>query len=60
MKVLHGLCQGGPKNGQSLASMQGVPGANGRVTHPDDPNGFYVHRNGGWVWITTKGKAPTK
>lgn len=62
MKVLSGLCTGGPKDRQMLASMQGVPGTNGRVTHASDPNGFYRHQpaqNGDpakWIWIATNRK----
>jgi hypothetical protein len=55
MNVLSGICQGGPKHGQTLATMAGR-----KVTHPDDPKGFYVHRPpagptpASWQWIANK------
>lgn len=53
-QVRHGLCVGGPKDRQTLATQQP-----GRVTHPDDPNGFYVYKSAigttpsQWLWIKT-------
>ena len=52
--VRHGLCIGGPKDRQSLATMQ--PGI---VHHPDDASGFYVFKQGKgevpkWLWISQK------
>jgi len=55
VNVLSGLCVGGPRNGQSLATMQGR-----KVGHPDDPGGFYVHKPAAgvevakWIWIKNK------
>lgn len=55
MNVLSGLCQGGPKDRQSLATMSGR-----RVEAPGDASGFYVHKPASgtmpsqWVWITKK------
>ena len=65
MKVLSGVCKGGPRDGQSLASMQGVANLkNGgaRVGHPDDPNGFYVHRSHAneWQWVAVQKKDEAK
>lgn len=37
--VRHGLCIGGPRDKQTLATMQP-----GRVGHPGDAGGFYVYR----------------
>lgn len=59
MKVLSGKCVGGPRDGQSLASMQGVANlknSGARVTHPDDPSGFYVHKPyaNEWHWVLKK------
>jgi hypothetical protein len=59
VKVLSGMCINGPKHGQMLASMQGVPDRplGSRVTHPDDDSGFYVHRiatgtnPAAWIWV---------
>jgi hypothetical protein len=51
-QVRHGICIGGPKAGQTLATMQ--PGA---VHHPGDAGGFYVFKNAlgpdvaKWLWI---------
>ena len=58
MNVLSGLCVGGPKNGQSLATMHGR-----RVTHPDDLNGAYFHKPAAgveparWIWVANKESA---
>ncbi len=55
--VRHGLCVGGPKAGQTLATM--TPG---KVSHPDDPGGFYIFKSAQgptpakWLWIETKEK----
>ncbi len=54
-QVRHGICQGGPRDGQTLATMQ--PGT---VKHPDDASGFYVFRAAigptpaTWQWIVPK------
>lgn len=59
LSALSGICVGGPKDRQSLATMSGR-----RVEHPDDPSGFYVWKAASgvepskWVWITKK--EPTK
>lgn len=53
--VRNGICVGGPRAGQTLATMQP-----GKVGHPDNPNGFYVFRAAvgpqaaRWFWIDTK------
>ncbi len=55
--VRHGLCIGGPRGGQTLATM--TPG---KVLHPDDSGGFYVFKSAQgpapakWLWIETKEK----
>lgn len=55
--VRHGICQGGPKNGQTLATT-----SPGNVRHADDPNGFYVFKPASgttpaiWKWISTARK----
>lgn len=60
MNVLSGICQGGPKHGQSLATMQGR-----RATHPDDKSGAYYHKPASgveparWIWVADK-KESTK
>ncbi len=57
MNVLSGICRGGPKDGQSLATTSGR-----RVTHPGDPNGFYIHQPASgttpaqWQWVATNRK----
>jgi hypothetical protein len=57
MNVLSGLCRGGPKDGQSLATMQGR-----RVTDPRDASGLYVWKAAAgttpstWQWIKTAKK----
>lgn len=56
-QVRHGLCVGGPKAGQTLATLD--PGV---VHHPDDPGGYYVFRAARgaqpstWLWIVKKEK----
>lgn len=56
-QVRHGLCIGGPKDKQTLATLQP-----GRVGHPGDAGGFYVYKNAvgptpaKWLWIATKEK----
>lgn len=55
--VRHGLCIGGPRNNQTLATM--TPGP---VPHPDDPSGFYIFKSAvgptpaQFLWITKKEK----
>jgi len=55
MEVLSGVCKGGPKNGQSLATMHGR-----KVSHPDDLSGDYYHRPAQgttpsqWIWVKNK------
>lgn len=50
--VRHGLCVGGPRQGQTLATMD--PGV---VHHPDDTGGYYVWKSAvgptpaRWLWI---------
>ena len=57
--VLSGICVGGPKHGQSLATLTGR-----RVTHPDDTTGAYFHKPASGVtpasWIWVKNKEQTK
>lgn len=59
MNVLSGICVGGPKDGQSLATMM-ISGR--RVTHPDDPSGAYYHKPAAgvdparWLWVKNKEK----
>lgn len=56
-QVRHGLCVGGPKDRQTLATM--TPGV---VRHPADPSGYYVFRAAQgpipakWLWIEQKEK----
>lgn len=58
MNVLSGICIGGPKNGQTLATMQGR-----RVPHPGDPNGAYFFKPAAgadparWIWVANKEKS---
>lgn len=53
--VRHGVCTGGPRSGQTLATQQ--PGV---VSHQGDDSGFYVYKSAvgpdpaRWLWITTK------
>lgn len=53
--VRHGLCTGGPRAGQTLATQN--PGV---VHHADDPGGYYVFREARgltpsqWLWIVKK------
>ncbi len=53
--VRHGLCVGGPRAGQTLATM--TPG---KVSHPDNLNGFYIFKASvgpqpaRWFWIDQK------
>lgn len=53
--VRHGLCVGGPKDRQTLATMQ--PGV---VRHPSDAGGYYVFKTAigptpaKWLWIKSK------
>lgn len=60
MNVLSGICVGGPRSGQTLATMHGR-----RATHPDDKTGAYYHRPAAgttpsqWVWVADK-KESTK
>lgn len=60
MNVRSGLCQGGPRDGQSLATMKDGP-----VRHPADPNGFYVYVKAVgptpalWRWVKTNTKVRT-
>lgn len=61
MNIRSGLCVGGPRDGQSLATM-----APGTVRHPADPNGFYVHQTAAgttpaqWLWVKTNVKKDAK
>lgn len=54
-QVRHGICIGGPKDRQTLATMQ--PGT---VSHPDDDSGFYIFKTAvgpdpaKWLWIAKK------
>lgn len=56
--VRHGLCVGGPRDKQTLATLS--PGA---VPHPDDVSGFYVFKSAQgptpskWLWIVKKESA---
>lgn len=55
MNVLSGICVGGPRDKQSLATMSGR-----RVTHPGDVSGAYFHRAAQgttpsqWIWVKNK------
>lgn len=50
--VRHGLCIGGPRSGQTLATL-----APGVVRHPGDAGGYYVFKGpvgptpAKWLWI---------
>lgn len=53
--VLSGICVGGPKHGQSLATLTGR-----RVPHPQDQTGAYFHKpasgveSARWLWVVEK------